>query len=273
MLNLTDYILLFSLGAIGAFIAGYLGVGGGIVFIPILDFFLRKLGISGDVLVKAILANSLFTIIFTGTVATYKQYRIGNFFPKEIVHTALPGVVTAIGMTLLIKAGSWYSKEAFNYVFALMLLVILFRMLLAKQPQTIQSNHPVSTTGLWITGLFTGVITALSGLGGGIIMAPIFTQGFKMDIRKATAISNGVIPLLAIAVGALNIFTKAPIFLPNLQLGYIVLPVVFPMILASFVFAPIGVAISQRSPAALVRAVFIFFVMLILIKTVYEIYL
>ncbi|MCU0441053.1 MAG: sulfite exporter TauE/SafE family protein [Bacteroidia bacterium] len=271
MLGATDYILLFALGALGAFVAGYLGVGGGIIFIPILDFFLKKLGISGDVLVKAILANSLFTIIFTGLVATYKQYKLGNFFPREILHTALPGCLTAVAITFLIKSGSWYSKDAFNYVFGCMLLVIVYRMLFTKPNDLYQPQTPASRFGLWITGLFTGAITALSGLGGGIVMAPIFTQGFKMDIRRATAISNGVIPLLAIAVGIFNLIAKAPVFLPRFQVGYIALPVVMPMIIASFVFAPLGVLLSQRSSPSLVKAVFVSFVSLILIKTIYEI--
>ena len=101
MLELTDYILLTVFGAAGAFMAGFLGVGGGIIYIPVLDFFLHKAGMQNEQLVKAILANSLFTIIFSGTVASYKQYKLGNFFPRQIVWTALPGILVAL--TLLIS--------------------------------------------------------------------------------------------------------------------------------------------------------------------------
>ena len=73
MLEITDYVLLFLLGSFGAFVAGFLGVGGGIIYIPILQHFLSKLNLPDDILVKAILANSLFVIIFSGSVATYKQ--------------------------------------------------------------------------------------------------------------------------------------------------------------------------------------------------------
>src|SRR5262245_19479412 len=124
MLGPTDYIIIFLLGSLGGFISGFLGVGGGIVYIPILDFFLMKMGLTDEALVKGILANSLFTIIFSGLVSSYKQYRSGNFFPKEIMQTALPGVITAVLVTWLIHAGSWYSKEVFNYVFACMLFII-----------------------------------------------------------------------------------------------------------------------------------------------------
>jgi uncharacterized protein len=120
MLDFSDFIVLFLLGSVGAFVAGFLGVGGGIIYIPILDYFLAKIGLRDDVLVKGILANSLFVIIFSGLVSSYKQYKIKNFHPREILYTAIPGLMTALLMTYLIKAGDWYSKEAFSYVFIAM---------------------------------------------------------------------------------------------------------------------------------------------------------
>ena len=256
MLGTTDYILLFLLGSIGAFLSGFLGVGGGIVYIPILDYFLTKMGLSGDGLVKGILANSLFTIIFSGSVSSYKQYKMGNFYPREILLTAATGVLTAVGMTLLIKSGTWYSKTVFNYVFASMLLVIALRMFISKSKPAIE-NIKAKAAGLYTTGFFAGIITAMSGLGGGVIMTPIFTDVLKMDIKKASAISNGVIPLFAIAVGVLNLSSTADQIVTSWQVGYIIFPVVIPMILATFIFAPIGVTVAQKANSTIIRMVFI----------------
>ena len=65
MIDYTAIIYIFLLGSIGGFLSGFLGVGGGIVYVPILDYFLTKLGFTDGDLVNAILANSLFTIIFS----------------------------------------------------------------------------------------------------------------------------------------------------------------------------------------------------------------
>lgn len=268
MLDIYDYTILFLLGSLGAFIAGFLGVGGGIIYIPILDYFLSKLGLREDVLVKAILANSLFVIIFSGLVASYKQYRIKNFFPKEIIYTALPGLVSAVFMTYLIKNGTWYSKEAFNYVFAAMLFVIIGRMFLSKGHPPVESSETIHPIPLSITGFFAGFITALSGLGGGVIMTPIFTDVLKMNIKKASSVSNGVIPFFAIAVGAYNVSTLAPDFNAGWQIGYIVMPIVVPMILATFVLAPVGVNYAQKASPKLIRWVFASFVTLVFLKLV-----
>ena len=87
-MEIIDYVILAVFGALGAFISGFLGVGGGIIYIPVLDYFLKKAGMNDTMLVKGILANSLFTIIFSGSVSSYNQYKHGNFFPKQILQTA-----------------------------------------------------------------------------------------------------------------------------------------------------------------------------------------
>ena len=270
MLELSDYIILFLLGSLGAFIAGFLGVGGGIIYIPILDYFLYKLGLREDLLVKGILANSLFTIIFSGTVASFKQYRMKNFFPKEILYTALPGMVTALVMTYFIKTGTWYSKQAFNYVFIVMLFVIIVRMFFAKSAAEDDSNQSKNPYYFSLTGLFAGIITALSGLGGGVVMTPVFTDGLRVPIKKASSISNGVIPFFAIAIGIFNLTVTAPEILPGMQVGFIMLPIVLPMILATFIFAPIGVNISQKTKPKIIRLVFASFISIVFIKLLFE---
>ena len=270
MLAYTDFIILFLLGSIGAFLSGFLGVGGGIVYIPILDYFLSKLGFSDDNLVKAILANSLFTIIFSGSVSSYKQYKLGNFYPREIFFTAITGVLTAVLMTLLIKSGTWYSKSVFNYVFASMLLIIALRMFFVKVPAA-NASVIIKPLGFYITGFFAGIVTAMSGLGGGVIMTPVFTDLLKLNIKKASAISNGVIPFFAIAVGILNLNTPSTQNVSEWQVGYVVFPVVIPMILSTFFLAPLGVMASQKANQKTIRLVFASFISLVFVKTLFVI--
>ncbi len=122
------------------------------------------------------------------------------------------------------------------------------------------------------TGFFAGIVTALSGLGGGVVMTPVFTDVLKISIRKASSISNGVIPLFAIAVGIYNLGDTPPYKVSEWQVGYIVFPVIIPMILATFIFAPLGVKTAQKTPQATIRLVFAAMVTLVLTKVLYEIF-
>jgi uncharacterized membrane protein YfcA len=272
LLTTIDYILILLLGSFGGFLSGFLGVGGGIIYVPILDYFLSKMGLTDDALVKAILANSLFTIIFSGSVSSYKQYKLGNFFPKEIMHTAIPGVITAITMTLFIRMGTWYDKTIFNYVFAIMLFVIGVRMFMKTKEATHDTSISKKFLGFNITGFFAGIITAMSGLGGGVVMTPIFTDVLHQNIKKASSISNGVIPFFAISVGILNLSSNAAATqVHDWQIGFIVFPVVIPMIIGSIFFAPLGVTFSQKTSQKIIRNTFAFFITLVFIKTLYNI--
>ncbi len=268
MLELTDYILLTVFGAAGAFMAGFLGVGGGIIYIPVLDYFLHKAGMQNEQLVKAILANSLFTIIFSGTVASYKQYKLGNFFPRQIVWTALPGILVALTFTYFIQTGTWYSKSLFNMVFASMLLLIVVKMLLPFR--ITESQAEARATKYMGVGVFAGLITAFSGLGGGIVMTPLFTDWLKQPIKKASAISNGVIPLFALSIGIYNVFGVEVQEVVQGQFGWVVLPVVLPMIVATFLFAPIGVSTAQKFSSKTIRLVFALFVLLVLLRLLWQ---
>lgn len=272
-MEIIDYLILFSFGALAAFISGFLGVGGGIVYIPVIEFYLRKLGLNPDLLVKGILANSLFTIIFSGSVSSYYQFKHGNFYPKQIIQTALPGVLSALIITYLIKNGTWYNKTIFNYVFASMLLLIVSRMYLTK-PKTdnsnVNTNNPIA---FGFTGFLAGIVTAFSGLGGGVVMTPVFTDLFKQPIKKASSISNGVIPFFAVFMGIYNLWDQPSQFISSYQMGYIVLPIVAPLIASTFIFAPMGVYLSQKTSHGIIRFTFASFASLVFLKLIYELFL
>lgn len=272
MLGITDVFLLLAFGALGSFMSGFLGIGGGAIFIPVIDYYLVKSGFEGTELVKAILANSLFVIIFSGTIASFHQYKIGNFNTKKVFQTAIPGMISAVVATWFIKKGNWYNKEAFNFVFAGMLLIIALRMFFVKDKPF---EHPPLQHKSWhfiTTGFLAGIITAFSGLGGGVVMTPVLTDLLKMNIKKAAGISNGVIPFFAISVGIINLTAAAVTKISIYQIGNIIFPVVAPIAIASLLFAKIGVKTAQKVSKQTIRITFAILTSIILFKTLYEIF-
>ena len=269
-MELIDFVIIAAFGAFGAFISGFLGVGGGIIYIPVVEYYLRKAGMGETMMVKAILANSLFTIIFSGSVSSYNQYKHGNFHPKQIIQTAWPGMMSAFVITYLIKSGTWYNKASFNLVFATMLLLIVWRMF-AHKPKTKESTAELANWKYQVTGFFAGIVTAFSGLGGGVVMTPTFTDVMKLSIKKASSISNGVIPLFAIVLGIYNLSDVPSQYISDWQFGYIVLPIVAPLIFSTFIFAPIGVSLSQKTSHNVIRLTFASFAGVVFIKLLYEI--
>ena len=270
MLSINDFIILFLFGSFGGFMSGYLGVGGGIIYVPVLDYFLSKYFHDTE-LVKAVLANSLFVIMFSAAVASYKQYKLGNLFFKEIIQTLLPGIVSVVILQTLINKGTWYSRDVFLYFFLTMLLFVVFKMFLSKPKAIIAESTKADNYKYNITGAFAGIVTAMSGLGGGVIMTPVFTEWMKLDIKKASAISTVVILGFAIVIGILNLNVVPQNSISNFQFGYILLPISLPLIIGTFLFAQMGVKTAQKSKSQTIRITFACFASIVLLKVIYEI--
>ena len=270
MLSINDFIILFLLGSFGGFMSGFLGVGGGIIYVPVLDYFLSKYFHDTE-LVKAVLANSLFVIMFSAAVASYKQYKLGNLFFKEIIQTLLPGIASVLIMQTLINKGTWYSRDVFLYFFLSMLLFVVFKMFLSKPKTIIAESTKADNYKYNITGAFAGIVTAMSGLGGGVIMTPVFTEWMKLDIKKASAISTVVILGFAIVIGILNLNVVPQNSISNFQFGYILLPIALPLIIGTFLFAQMGVKTAQKSKSQTIRITFASFASIVLLKVIYEI--
>lgn len=268
--NIIDIVLLLLAGGLGGFMSGLLGIGGGIIFIPILDFVFKRYGIHNNDLVMFILANSLFIIMFTGLLNSYKQYRIKNFYPKHVIFTAIPAIISGLTMTYFIKNGTWYSKEKFNLVFLALLTPLIIRMLYTRKKIPVEGTETNNVTKFSIAGFFTGIVTALSGLGGGVIMVPTFTDILKVDIKKATSVSAGVVALIALSLSIGNLSTSPTNPVPVPHFGYIAYSIVLPIIAGTFFAVGIGVTVSQKTPSPVVKTIFALFSLLVIAKVVYE---
>lgn len=266
----TDSIIIFLGGCLGGLLAGLLGVGGGIIFVVILGFYLEKIGVPQEVLVPAIIANSLFAIFFSGISGSIKQYLAKNFFPKEIVLAAIPAAISSITITALINSGHWYTKERFSIFFILLLGFIAYRILRTRKKVELPNVPEKGTMGMKIgVGLFTGIISAFSGIGGGVIMIPIFTELMHVNLKKATGISLGVITLMSLitSIYTATVGNAMSINLPYTT-GLLVFPVAIPLVIGTIIFAPYGVTLSHKLSPFTIRMIFFTFITAVMLKMI-----
>lgn len=264
-------LVLFAAGAVGGFLAGLLGVGGGIIFVPVVTYFLQDAGLASEEEVRYILANSLATILCTGLVSSFSHWRKKNLHPKLIVKTALPAMLSSLVITYFITSVDWYSADKFNVIFLILMIIVFARFLFGAKIQ-VEPMENVSGTKLGITGFLTGVVSAISGLGGGIILIPMFNYYVKLDMKKASGISIGTIPMMLLP-SLFILANKNPAEkIGAMQLGYLDLDMILPMAAGVLFLSPIGVAAAHRMKNRHLQIIFAALVLIIIIKYAFKVF-
>lgn len=271
----TDWIFLPLIGAVGGFLAGLLGVGGGLIFVPVLTHYFQRMGMDSTEIVKYTLANSIFLVFVSGVSGMFRQHRLGGLDWKRAARIGIPGAIVAVTWSYLIEGGTWYHKSDFQIVFLGFLLISISNMLLGKTDHSGGEDGKGKNSNLFldmIVALLAGTVVALSGLGGGVVMVPLFRMILKMPMKSATVMSLSIIPLLSL-FPILN-YLRAEVAHPvtALHTGYIVWPVALPISLGVAIFAGIGLKTAKHVPVLYLRIIFALLSATIFIKTIWELY-
>jgi uncharacterized membrane protein YfcA len=271
-MTITLFLILLVIGAIVGYYSGLIGTGGNIILIPVFDILFHYLKIPETEVVKFMIAHSFFITAFTGLSVSYKQFKAKNLHVKEVLFISIAGMITAFFMTEFIKNGNWYHKSDFDLVFFTLLLILAFRMLFFKQPPPPINDNHLNKPYFPIIGIVAGLISSLSGLGGGIIVIPILTDMLKTPLKKASSISIGVVAMLAlpISISYLSIDARSAMqhILPA-QVGYISMFIAAPVLMGVFSTTGWGVRTAQKTDPNKLRLILGIVVIILCAKMVY----
>lgn len=284
------FLWLLLLGSFGGLLAGLLGVGGGMLFIPVITSYLHQYDISSAEMVKFTLANSIALVFMSGVSGTFRQIKMGTWQWKQSLTIGIPGAISNYFMTQAIQDGDWYQKEVFQGVFLGFLGLSILNMIFGKSksssptegkgknnPDIDEQSTPYQFSLIqdWpsmLVGIFAGTIVALSGLGGGIIMVPLFLIILKKSMHSATALSLSIVPILSISAFIKYISITPTHQISSYQTGYLLWIMLIPMLLGVIFFSSLGQKMATKVPVVWLRIIFALLSAFILVKTLLELY-
>ena len=243
---------LLLLGLATGFLAGLLGIGGGMLMVPFLTFFLSKQGVGADLAVKMAIATSMATIMFT-SIASVRAHHKRGAVRWDIVKTLAPGIVVgslvaSLGVFALLK-GSYLAV-----FFGLFVGFSATQMFLDKKPKP--TRQMPGTGGQLAAGGAIGFISGLVGAGGGFISVPFMTW-CNVAIHNAVATSAALgFPIAVANVVGYAISGQSVQGLPAGSFGYIWLPALVVIALCSVFTAPLGAKAAHTLPVKKLKRVF-----------------
>lgn len=249
-------------------LAGLLGVGGGIVLVPVLFWILSISRFPADISMHMAVATSLATIIFTSLSSARAHSRRGAVDPA-LLRLWAPGIV--VGALSGGLAAKFIAPDGLKAIFGVIALFVALNM--ARTRHLVLGPHlPESrAVNLAIAGA-TGLLSALMGIGGGTLSVPILT-GFSVEIRRAvgTAAAFGILIAVPAVIGFAISGAGVP-GRPPLSLGYVNLAAAALILPFTVGFAPVGASLAHRLDTIWIKRAFALFLAITAVRMLMSVF-
>lgn len=232
---------LLLLGSITGFLAGLLGIGGGMLMVPFVTLLLSSKAVPQQYVVKMAVATSLATILFT-SISSVRAHQRRGAVRWDIARLLAPGIV--LGSLLGAQIAKALPSQVLALLFAVFISSSATRTFLKKSPKP--TSQLPGKAGMLGAGGVIGTLAALVGAGGAFVSVP-FMISRNVPIHNAVATSAALgVP---IAFGGTAGYIVAGWSLPDMPagtLGFIYVPALLTIAAASVLTAPFGARAAHR---------------------------
>lgn len=249
-MEIGSIALLIVLGAAVGFVAGLLGIGGGMLMVPFMTMLLTAQGFPADAIIKVAIATSLTTILFT-SLSSVRAHHLRGAVLWPVVASLAPGIL--FGSLIGAQIAAYMPDRLLALLFAVFIGFSAVQMLLNRKPKA--TRQLPGSIGMFGAGSGIGALAALVGAGGGFVSVP-FMAWCNVPIRTAVATSAALGFPIALAGSIGYVIAGWNVPLPSWTLGYIYLPALVCIATASVLTAPVGARIAHALPTDKLRRIF-----------------
>lgn len=241
------------LGAIVGFFAGLLGIGGGLIMVPVLTFIFGTQHFPPDRILHIALGTTMAAIIFT-SVSSLRIHHAHGAVNWQIVKYITPGIIIGtLGGATLVSA---LPSRVLSIIFVVFIYYAATQMLLKTIPKP--SRTLPGRLGMFGAGSVIGAISSFVAIGGGLLTVPFLSIcNVRLQHAIGTAAAVGFPIAVAGAIGYIANGIAQPQPLPEYSLGYVYLPALGWIVLASTLTAPLGAKTTHIVQTATLKKIFV----------------
>lgn len=259
---LAGYILL---GLVAGFVAGLLGVGGGLIIVPILTWLLESQGLTQNAMHYA-LGTSLASILFT-SISSLRAHHARGAVEWNTVRRITPGILfgTFVGAALAARL----SPVPLKIFFVVFLFYAAAQMWWNFKPAS--HRQPPGFAGMFGAGSVIGAVSSWVGIGGGTLSVP-FQLWCNVPLHRAIG-TSAAIGLPIAAAGALGYALHGPAgsAMPG-SLGYIHLTALACIAIGSVSTAPLGAKAAHALPVGRLKRIFALFLLALAVRMAWALF-
>ncbi len=260
-------VILIGTGVVAGIVAGLLGVGGGIVIVPVLFNLLLLAGVEPAVVMHLAVGTSLATIVPTSIASARAHWRRGNLDPL-LLRQLGPAIV--LGVIPAAAFGGYLSGDVLKGVFGCVAMLVALNMAARRQVTVLVPGLPAGLPRHAI-GFVIGGFSTLMGIGGGTLSVPILSA-FGVPLLRAVGTASAIGLLISVpgALGFIATGIGAP-GLPPGTLGYVSLLGFALIVPASVLAAPLGARIASSIDTRWLRLAFAVFLFVTALRMLFDV--
>jgi uncharacterized membrane protein YfcA len=240
-----------GIGCLAGFAAGFLGIGGGMLLVPMLVFAFKGQGFPERHILHLALGTSMATIVFTSLSSVRSHHSFGAV-DWPVARAISPGIVAGSFSAALVAG--FIPTRPLGIMFTVLVFYAATQMLLDLRPKT---TRPLpGRAGLFLAGTIIGGVSSLLSAGGAFLSIP-FLSWCGVPLRRAigSAAAIGFPIALAGSAGFVLQGLRAD-SMPAASLGFVYVPALVMILATSMLAAPLGATLAHRLPVKRLRMVF-----------------
>jgi uncharacterized protein len=246
-----EYLLYLATGLFTGLLSGLLGVGGGLIMVPVLSFIFVHLGFAPQFIMHMALGTSLAVIIVTSIASSRAHHNHQNVDWGIVKNIAL-GIMLGAFLGSLIAAK--FDANLLKAVFIIYVFIVAFQMLsnYAPNPARILPRR-LALNGV---GACIGWVSSFVGIGGGTLSVP-FLIYCNVNTKRAIGTSSAIGLPIALAGAVGYVVSGLQIsYLPSHTIGFVYLPAFAIIATSSLMSAPLGAVLVQKLSVKKLKVIF-----------------